>query len=82
MENQVYLIIGTLLITLLSFFIGRWTKTPKPVFPREVAEQAYSEGIVEIYQRNISSGLKEQERERLLEMIKKITGVDPSRPLP
>ena len=75
--------IGIAILTFLfGTLIGRLTKRRKNLLMSEAAERSYSKGMVKIYGQNTSAGFKKQQAENLAELIKEITGVDPSRPMP
>lgn len=71
-----------ILAFLLGILIGRLTKRRKNLLMSEAAERSYSKGMVKIYGEQTSAGYKKQQAENLAAIIKEITGVDPSRPMP
>lgn len=75
--------LGIIIIAfLLGILIGRATKKRKSVFPHQVAEEAYIKGMADIYKGQGSVAYRKQQAEKLALLIKDITGIDPSRPMP
>lgn len=77
-----FAIVMAILTFLFGILIGRLTKRHKNMLMSEAAERSYSKGMVKIYGQQTSAAYKKQQAENLAEIIKEITGVDPSRPMP